>query len=205
MKQASYERLAGWAAILAGISGFIYSLSFVVISQTNPDLGHLLNAKFLILGGLLSLPVFVGLYTHFKDTDEALATLALILGVAGALGAMIHGAYDLANTVNPPVYNPLNQADLPNAIDPRGFLTFGITGVATLFFAWFMQEHRSYSNGLALLGFVLGLLLIVMYTGRLIVLDASNPIISYPALLVGFILSPLWYIWLGNNMIQHKK
>ncbi|MBI2845597.1 MAG: hypothetical protein HYX86_03515 [Chloroflexi bacterium] len=39
--------------------------------------------------------------------------------------------------------------------------------------------------------------LIIIYLGRLIVVTATNPIILIPALLAGFVLNPLWYIWLG--------
>ena len=52
-------------------------------------------------------------------------------------------------------------------------------------------------RGLAALGYVLAALLIVLYLGRLIVLDASNPRILGPALLRGFIVSPLWNAWVG--------
>jgi hypothetical protein len=43
----------------------------------------------------------------------------------------------------------------------------------------------------------LGALLIVVYLGRLIILDPSSYAILLPAALVGFILNPIWYIWTG--------
>ncbi|MDP9243568.1 MAG: hypothetical protein M3O77_00615 [Chloroflexota bacterium] len=56
-----------------------------------------------------------------------LAFWALALGLAGALGAALHGGYDLANAINPPASDPI--ANLPSPIDPRGLLTFGVSGL----------------------------------------------------------------------------
>jgi hypothetical protein len=39
MRSASFERFAGLLAILAGVSGFLYSVSFIVIARSNPQLG----------------------------------------------------------------------------------------------------------------------------------------------------------------------
>src|SRR5438105_10801903 len=41
----------------------------------------------------------------------------------------IHGAYDLANVLHPPT-SP--AVDFPNAVDPRGVLTFGLAGIALI-------------------------------------------------------------------------
>jgi hypothetical protein len=38
---------------------------------------------------------------------------------------------------------------------------------------------------------------VLIYLGRLIVFDATNPLLLGPAALEGFIVNPLWYIWLG--------
>jgi hypothetical protein len=36
-----------------------------------------------------------------------------------------------------------------------------------------------------------------LYLGRLIVLSPRNPLIFVPALLAGFVVYPLWYVWAG--------
>jgi len=84
-----YDRLAGWAAILAGIGGFVYSVAFII-------------------------------------------------GVAGAL-----------------------------------------------------------QNWIGNLGIVVGILLILIYLGRLIILSPTNLLVAGLAGLTGFILSPVFYIGLG--------
>jgi hypothetical protein len=42
---------------------------------------------------------------------------AIVLALAAALGSAVHGGFDLANTLHPPV---ARAPDLPNPVDPRG-------------------------------------------------------------------------------------
>jgi hypothetical protein len=204
MKATAFERFAGTCAILAGISGFLYSASFIVIAQRAPATGGLLSALFLVLSGLLAAVALVGLYQRLHAAEPGFALLALGLGLAGALGAAVHGGYDLSNAINPPLENAAAAANLPSQIDPRGMLTFGITGLALFFFAWLMGQG-GFSRGLSLLGYVLSILLVVIYLARLIVQQPTNPVLLVPVLLVGFILNPVWYVWLGLSLWQAAK
>jgi hypothetical protein len=197
----AYQKFAGTLAILAGIVGFLYSLSFIVISRSDAALGGTLSALFLLLGGLLSSAVLVGLYKRFEAADAGFALWALVIGVAGALGAAVHGGYDLANALNPPDSNVVSLASLPSAVDPRGLLTFGMAGLGALVFSWIiMREDTGFPRSLGTLGIILGVLLIVIYLGRLIILSATSPLIVVPALLTGFVINPVWYVWLGVQM-----
>ena len=194
MPSKSFERFAGLCAILAGVVGFLYSVAFIVISRPAPELGGLLSALFLMLGGLLSTAALAAVYARLREADAAFALWALLLGLVGAVGAAIHGGYDLSNALHPPATPNL---DLPNAIDPRGLLTFGVAGIAMFVVAWLMGRGGGFPNGLGYLGYALAVLLVVIYLGRLIVLQATSPLIVAPALLTGFIVNPAWYIWLG--------
>jgi hypothetical protein len=126
LRPTSFERFAGTCAVLAGVAGFLYAVSFVVLQNV------LLSGMFLMLGGLLSTAVLAAVYDRLRETDASFALRALLLGIAGALGSAVHGGYDLANAINPPPSIP----DLPNPVDPRGLLTFGIAGVALFVVAW---------------------------------------------------------------------
>jgi hypothetical protein len=116
------------------------------------------------------------------------------------LGAAIHGAYDLANAINPPGVT----TDLPNAVDPRGFLTFGVSGLGVFVLSALALRSAEAPRGWAWLGALLGALLVVIYLGRLIVLDATSPLILAPAALTGFVVSPAWYIWLGAMLLGRR-
>jgi hypothetical protein len=194
--KTSFERFAGCGALLTGISGFLYSISFIVLRD------NLLSALFLLLGGLFSIPALTGLYQRLRATDAGFALLGLLFSLSAALGSAIHGGYDLANALHPPA--ALNT-DLPNPIDPRGLLTFGAAGLGLFLLAWLMTQEMTFPRGLAYLGYISATLLVILYLARLIILQATSPAIVIPALLEGFLVNPLWYIWLGLNFIRGRN
>jgi hypothetical protein len=191
--RTSFERFAGWGAILAGLSGFLYSISFIVLRN------ELLSALFLMLGGLFSTAALTALYLRLRGAESGFALLGLVLTLSAALGSAIHGGYNLANALHPP---DIDLASLPNAIDPRGLLTFGVSGLGLILLSWLMSQELSFPSGLAYLGYISAVLMIVLYLGRLIILQATHPAIVIPALLEGFIVNPIWYIWLGRHFIK---
>ena len=194
--KTSFEKFAGWSAILAGISGFLYSISFIVLRN------NLLSALFLLLGGLFSTAALTALYQRLRETESGFALLGLLLSLSAALGSAIHGGYDLANALHPPA-SP--STDLPNAIDPRGLLTFGAAGLGLFILSWLVTQNLSFPKGLAYLGYLSAILMIVLYLGRLIILEATSLAIVVPALLEGFIVNPLWYLWLGRTLARRQS
>lgn len=96
---------------------------------------------------------------------------------------------------DPPATLP---SDVPNFADPRGFLTFGLAGLAILVVASVMSRDARFPRNLAWLGYLSGTLLLLIYLGRLIVLDPASPLILAPAALEGFVVNPAWYVWLGT-------
>lgn len=199
MKPSSFDRTAGLAAILAAFAGLLYSVSFVILQNA------LLYSLCLMAGGLLSLVALVALFERLGEVDGKAAMLGLMLGAVAALGATIHGGYDLANAIHPPGALPDGVANLPSPIDPRGLLTFGIAGLSVLIAGLLMRRHPQFSRGFTALTFVLGVLLIVVYLGRLIVLTPSSPLVLLPAAVTGFIVNPLWYAWLGLQLRGSNK
>jgi hypothetical protein len=195
----SSDRFGGWCAVLAAIGGLLYAIAFVVISRSDPALGGLLSALFLMLNGLLTSSVLATLYERLRAVHPTAALRALLLGSAGALGATIHGGYDLANAINPPASA---NADLPNAIDPRGLLTFGMAGLSLWVIAWLMRRDARMPKGLVYLGFLLAVLLVFIYLARLTILSPANPVLLIPVLLAGFVVNPAWYLWLGIVLLR---
>ena len=95
------------------------------------------------------------------------------------------------------------NADLPNPMDPRGLLTFGIAGLGLFLLSWLMAQEMRFPRNLAYLGILSSILMIILYLGRLIVLQATSLVIVIPALLEGFIVNPIWYIWLGRALMNN--
>jgi hypothetical protein len=200
MKTNPFERFGGLCAFIAGLGGLGYSVSFVIISQSAPDVSNVLSPLFLMLGGLLGSAAMLALYQRLRETEATFALWAALLGVVAALGSALHGGYDLANAINPPALSASFHTDLntlPSQIDPRGLMTFGVTGLAFLIVAWLMVRGGQFPRTLGYLGYVLAILLLIVYLGRLILLQPSNPVLLGAAALTGFLLAPIWYIWLG--------
>src|SRR4051812_22269506 len=143
MKTTSFEGFAGLCAILAGVLGLLYSLSFLVLKN------NALIALFLMLGGILTTAALTGLYQRLREVDASFALWGFLLGITGALGATIHGAYDLANALNPPTSDVLAVNNLPSQLDPRGLLTFGVAGLGVFVLAWLMGRSRSFPMALS--------------------------------------------------------
>jgi hypothetical protein len=200
---ALFAPIAGISAILAGVAGFLYAIAFLVVARSQPELGAALSALLLLLLGLLATASLTALYERLRETDPATALWGLLLGIAGALGAAVHGGYDLANAIHPPAAASA-LADLPSPVDPRGLLTFGVAGLGLLVVSRLILRDDRFPRGLGYLGIASAILLIVLYLGRLIVLAPTSPIILAPAVANGFVLNPLWYVWLGVVFVRGR-
>ena len=155
-----------------------------------------------MVGGLFSAAALAALYQHLRETDTGFALLGLLLGFSAALGSAIHGGYDLANAIHPPA---VINADLPNPVDPRGLLTFGVTGLGLFLLSWLISHNMRFSRGLAYLGYLSAILMLSLYLGRLVILEATSLAIVIPALLEGFLVNPLWYAWLGIKLMGSQS
>jgi hypothetical protein len=192
----TFERFAGTCALVVGVGGLAYSLAFVVGLRTGSRTAVTAAAIFLFLGGLLSTAVMVGLHQRLRAADEGFARWAMLLGVVGSLGSAIHGAYDLAKIAGPPTL----PTEIPNPVDPRGVLTFGVTGLAVLLFAALIRRGGGLPRGLGMLGALAGSLLVLVYLGRLLIFDPNHPALLGVAALLGFVVNPAWFIWLGVSL-----
>ncbi|MDP9324990.1 MAG: hypothetical protein M3O87_00445 [Candidatus Dormibacteraeota bacterium] len=199
---ASYRTFAGIASVGAALSGFLYAVAFVIVARSAPATGATLAGLFLMTTALLATAVMAGLYRELRDVDSSFALWAVLLGVLAMGASAAHGGYDLANGINPP-----SDAvpTLPSQVDPRGLMTFGVAGLAILVFSWLIQKSPGFPNALAYVGYLSALLVEVLYLGRLVILDATNPVIVVAALAAGFVVNPLWYAWLGVHFLRASR
>ena len=193
----SYERFAGACAIATGVGGFSYAVAFVLILRSAPKAADTASALFLLFGGILTVIVLVALYQRLRETDPSFALLGLLLGTVAAIGSTVHGAYDLANIVNPP---GVSLGASPSPPDPRGVLTFGLMSLSVLTLSWLITRSGTLPRRLGHLGYASAALLLVIYLGRLIVLNPKSPLVLAAALLAGFVVNPAWFVWLGLEL-----
>jgi hypothetical protein len=196
---AGFDAWAGLAGMAAGIGGVVYSAAFLggVVLGMNPELGILVASAALMLGGLLSTVVMVAIYRRLSG---GFAVIGLAFALMGALGALAHGGYDLANAINPPASDPITDAGLPSPVDPRGLLTFGLAGLGLVILAALALGEGALSRPVASFGIVFGVLLIATYLGRLIILDPTSPLVAIPAALAGVLIGPFFYFAAGLEL-----
>jgi hypothetical protein len=197
----TFERLAGAAAILVAAGGLVYSLSFVIYLENEARWSAYVQSLALLIGGVLTTAVFVALYERLRAVDPGFALWGLVLGLVGAVGSAVHGGYDLANLANAPASAP---ADLPNALDPRGLGTFALTGLALLLYSALGLRGGVLPRGLALLGAAAAALLVWVYIGRLTILDPKSAGVLPFAVLLGFVVNPVWYGWVGLTLMRSR-
>lgn len=190
---SSYQKFAGVCGMLTGAAGLLYLVLFVVLR--NP--AALLPALALLCVGIFSSVVLVAVYHLIRGVDESFALWGLFLGLGGAGGAAIHAAFDLSNNLHPPAA----LFGFANPVDPRGFLTFAVTGLAVALFSWLIVLRGVLPRLVGYLGLFTGLLLILLYIAYLTILNATHPIVFLLVLLSG-ILQPIWYLWIGWWLLQ---
>ncbi len=188
MKTTSFEKFGGLMGILAGIAGLAYLVLFFALK--NP--GALLPALSLLIVGICASATLVAVYNRLRQVDAGFALWGLLLGIGGAGGAAIHAAFDVANNLNPPP-TPFNYA---SPIDPRGFLTFAVAGLAAIVLSGLIIRGAVFSRALGYFGMFSGVLLIALYLAYLLILNALNPLVLVLIVLSG-LAQPIWYIWLG--------
>lgn len=194
----SFERFAGWLSLLAGVAGIGYAVAFVVLKN------GALSALFLTLAPLLAIGGLVAVFERVRSIDAGFATVALSLGVFGSLAASSHGAYDLANVLHPPGAGAPNLADIPFALDPRGYGTFALTGLSLVLLAWLAGRAPDLPGWVSPLGLVLGVVLVVTWLARLVILDATSLLVLRPALVAG-LLSPIFFLLLGAWLLGWRR
>jgi hypothetical protein len=195
MNGTSFNRFAGWASILAGVAGIGYAIAFVLLKNAQ------LSALFLTLAPLLAVAGLVAVFVRVRQVDAGFATVALALGAFGSLAASSHGAFDLSNVLHPPAVLP---SDIPSEMDPRGYATFALTGLAVILLAWLSARTTDLPAWVSPLGIALGVVLVVTWLARLVVLDATSLLVLLPALVAG-LLSPVFFLLLGAWLLGWRR
>jgi hypothetical protein len=192
----AFQRFAGISAYAVAAGGIAYSVAFVAAVKADSGVAQGLSSLLLLLGGLLSTAVLAALYQLAREVEQGFALWGLLLGAIGVLGSAIHGGFDLAVKIHPAFDVP----GVPNEVDPRGLLTFGVTGLGLLVLSWVIGRGTGLPGGLGRLGMVLGVLLIGIYVARLYILNPNNLFLLGLAGVTGLVVHPIWFVWLGRSL-----
>ena len=178
---------------MVALGALLYAVLFIAIVEGAGRTTREVWYFTLMLGGAATVPVLVALYHRLRLADPGLALTAFVLGLGGAFGGILHGAYSLASSVTP----PKPYAPGPEEVS-RGVLRYAVAGVAFLLVAWLIHRSGLLPVGLGYLGYLGGAVLIFIYIGRLFdFIKPSDYLSIVPPIVYGFVIHPLFYAWLG--------
>jgi hypothetical protein len=197
MTSPLFDRTASWMAYLSAAVALAYSMSFGYYVREGDRWAQYTSSGLLIAGGLIGLPVLVAVYMRVRRVDEGFAIVALVIAIAAALGSVLHGAHDVAVFANPDKVT--TGADYPNFTDPRGFSTFALFGLAMIVLAA-MTRIAAFPKPIALVGAITGALSIVVYIGRVTVLDPKRWWVATAAVGAGVFGVPLWNVLVARAL-----
>jgi hypothetical protein len=197
MGSAAFDRTASWLAYVSAAIALAYSLTFGYYVQEGDRWAQYTSSGLLMAGGLVGLPVLVAIYLRVRSIDEGFAIVALVIATAAALGSVLHGAHDIAVFANPEVVT--GSTDYPNFTDPRGFSTFALFGLGMLVLAAMCRGAR-FPKPIPFIGAVTGALTVVVYIGRVTVLDPKRWWVAIAAVGSGVIGVPLWNVLVGRAL-----
>ncbi|MGH2652974.1 MAG: hypothetical protein ACRDHV_01310 [Actinomycetota bacterium] len=198
MTSTSFDRFAGLSAIAVGIGGLVYAGLFIYIVAGAPDFVRSLWFLLLLLGGVLTSAVLVGVYGWVRDTDPGLALWMLVLGLGGALGGILHGGFNLGVLAGE---SPGPVAALGAEAVSGGVLRYGIGGLGLLVLGGLLARSGRFPRALGYLAGAGGVLLLVTYAGRLAgFIDPAQRLSLIPPVLYGLVVHPVVYLWLGRTL-----
>jgi hypothetical protein len=197
MASPTFARTASWLAYLSAAIALAYSLSFGYYVQEGDKWAQYTSSGLLMAGGLVGLPVLVAIYQRVRAVDDGFAIVGLVVAAAAALGSVLHGAHDIAVFANPEVAT--GNADYPNFTDPRGFSTFALFGLGMLVLAALCRAAR-FSRQIPFVGAVTGVLAMIVYIGRVTVLDPKRWWVAIAAVGAGVVGVPLWNVLVAREL-----
>jgi hypothetical protein len=226
MKDKSMLRVAGICSLLTGILAIVSGLSLLMApaEQSGPapilDPGaHLTtfaenSTMIMIHYWALAIAPLLVLAVNFALTDLLRSThdgLARWFGGLGVVAVTVQAAnYVLAQSHTPLLAQRYVQADAAAQaaiaalgarwLDPDFWLSFGLSGIWLIAVGWLALRGAQLSKALAWVGIACGISYWLIPGGFVLRLPEA---ISVAAGLVGMILAPLWWIWLG--IVLRKK
>jgi hypothetical protein len=195
----SFQRFAGWSALAAAAAGVTFTAAFSVVVREGDQWANGSARLALAGGGLVTVPVVIALYALLREREPEFAFLGVLLWTVGALATAAHGAFDaagLSKTVKPDLSN------VPNFVDPRGFATFGLSALALLVFGVIGLRTGGLDRTVARIAVLAAVLLVVLYVGRLTVLDPEANVIKATALISGLIVNPAFFLLFARSLLQ---
>ena len=196
----SFKRFAGVAAAAAAVAGIVFTVTFAIAVRDGEAWALRASSITLIVSGLVAIPVYVALADQLGAREPQFARVGLVLGLIAALGAALHGAWDTAV-----IAHPITHADVPSYTDARGFATFAMTAAAFVVFGWLILRGTEIPRIVGQLALLAAVLLLIVYFGRLIVLNPKRPLIKWVAVVSGLVVNPAFYLAYARSLLSPRR
>jgi hypothetical protein len=193
----SFSRFAAASAAVAVVTSLVYSVTFALVVRKGYHWAEWASSAALLTGALAAIVVVLAARERFGGREPQFAQLAVVLGLAGALGSAVHAAYDLAALAKPADSDALGLSPT----DPRGFATFALTGLALGLFGVLGHSAGALSARTRAVALVTAASLVVVFVGRLALLDPNRLVIKVLALACGVVLNPLVLAAFGRSFL----
>lgn len=195
----SYRRFAGLAAVATALAGIVFTVTFAVAVREGEHWAQPASAIALIVGGIVAIPVAIALAEQLGRHEPQFAKVGLALALIADAGAVLHGAWDTAVLAH-----PVGRVDVPSYTDPRGFATFALTAGAFAVFGWLVLRQTEIPRVVGQLALLAAVLLLVVYFGRLIVLNPKRPVIKWVAVVAGLAVNPAFYLAYARSLLRRR-
>jgi hypothetical protein len=209
-----FNRFGGLSAILVGVLSILYAIFFFVITRQAEYLGTVGGWVILALSGIFSSAAYVALFLRLRPVSEGAALWGLVLGVGSSFATLVHGGYQVvlvtaARGADESLRTAIEISDqVPSEVDPRGLAAFGVVGVVSFVFGWLITRRSASApsgdgstlpSTLGYVGMFNALLLVVLYFATI---AGAQSLIRISAGLTAIIVGPIWWIWLGTQLMK---
>lgn len=193
----SFERFGSSAAILTGILSIVYAVLYLGVTRVSAYTGVLGSWVVLAVSGLLSAAAFIALYLRLRRHEEGYSLYALLLGVMASFAMIQHGGFEAISILQSGALGAATGG--PSQVDAAGLASFGVMGIAALFWGGLIVRTSALPRTLGYVGILNGVLLIVLFLARVF---SVQQLILLSGGLTSVIVGPVWWIWLGRALVR---
>jgi hypothetical protein len=228
MEDRNFERVGAVSAALVAILSLLYAIAYLGIApaaQRGSDIdaffrsylahpaGLRIASACLLVSGLVIGFAVVAVAGRLKGVGGRLVSWAAIAGVAAGLATAAHGLADLVGVDKLAHRYAAGDAAVraavvtvhaaPSAVDPRGVITFGATGLVALALGVALRRSglgKRLGMGLGTLGIVLGVDMVLLFAANA---AGVNGLVLLTGGLASVVLGPAWWLavarWLWST------
>ena len=226
MDDRNFERIGAASAAAVAVLSLLYAIAYLGIAPSAQRAGDVdaffrsylahpaglrIASACLLLSGLVIGFAVVGLAGRLKAAGGRLVSWAAVAGVVSGLVTAAHGLGDLVGVDKLAHRYAAGDAAVrasvvsvhgaPSAVDPRGVVTFGVTGLVALALGLALRRASARASGtgrgLGTLGVVLGIDMVLLFVANSV---GVNALVLVTGGLASVVLGPAWWVGVARML-----